>query len=438
LSVLVAGRAQTAPRTRSALTVALPGPVESPTIDGGGAMGSRSRPEESVPVAMICAAAAFLTPAIAHADAGTALMWAEGLHLTVGNALIGVFEALILGRLYGVGRWRAIGLMILANYASAWLGVAILAVGSSRLEHALQHLAATPLAALLPMLLVLGIASYLSTILVEWPFVALAMRGRERLAVRSLKASAIVQTASYALLALWFGFFSSAGLVTQVRVDQAVAKANQEVEVYFVGPSEDAVYRTAPGGTPQRIAALPEGNEPAYLFLKKATDVAYWDLWAARPNRNQESADDRSSLVLPGFARRTMIRGAPQGSPPDRNCSGAGCRDTPWRDPRPDLRQSPGQSGWTARLPNAWDWAAKGMPVSNTLTGESYRVAFETPFAAWRMSTATLLPHDQVLFELRSDPPQVVLLDMPSRRIGVVAIGSSPLASWNGEIPERY
>jgi hypothetical protein len=78
------------------------------------------------------------------------------------------------------------------------------------------------------------------------------------------------------------------------------------------------------------------------------------------------------------------------------------------------------------------------MPVSNTLTGESYRVALETPFAAWRMSTATLLPHDQVLFELRSDPPQVVLLDMPSRRIGVVAIGSSPLASWNGEIPERY
>ncbi len=87
------------------------------------------------------------------------------------------------------------------------------------------------------------------------------------------------------------------------------------------------------------------------------------------------------------------------------------------------------------RLPRFYDWPGHGFAVHDRQTDTTFGPNLELPGLAWGASTATLLPHNQVLFELASDPPEVVLMDIPSRRLGVVAVGSSPVATLAGEIP---
>jgi hypothetical protein len=63
-----------------------------------------------------------LIPQVASANAGTPLMWAGMLHLTLGNALIGIGEGLLIARVFQLPKRRCIGWMIAANYLSAWVG----------------------------------------------------------------------------------------------------------------------------------------------------------------------------------------------------------------------------------------------------------------------------------------------------------------------------
>src|SRR6478672_6937275 len=67
----------------------------------------------------------------ASANVGTPLMWATMGHLFLGNALIGLLEGLLLGRLFKVPVRSAILTMIAANYLSAWVGmIGLMEVGS--------------------------------------------------------------------------------------------------------------------------------------------------------------------------------------------------------------------------------------------------------------------------------------------------------------------
>jgi len=64
-----------------------------------------------------------LLPSTLYANAGTLLIWAQMLHLVFGNILIGLIEGLLLSKFYKTSKWKSILIMILANYASAWLEV---------------------------------------------------------------------------------------------------------------------------------------------------------------------------------------------------------------------------------------------------------------------------------------------------------------------------
>ncbi|MGE5294178.1 MAG: hypothetical protein ACM3VT_05065 [Solirubrobacterales bacterium] len=61
-------------------------------------------------------------PSVAQANAGTALMWAGTLHLLVGNLIVGLIEGILLAQVFRLSKWKCIGLLILANYFSAWCG----------------------------------------------------------------------------------------------------------------------------------------------------------------------------------------------------------------------------------------------------------------------------------------------------------------------------
>lgn len=104
----------------------------------------------------------------ARADAGTPLFWTATFHLFLGNALIGLCEGLVLARVFGLQKQGCVRLMIAANYLSAWIGVFLV-------PHLFSRAADDIYSGLWVTWLRIA-ATYLVTLVVEWPFVAMCFR----------------------------------------------------------------------------------------------------------------------------------------------------------------------------------------------------------------------------------------------------------------------
>lgn len=59
----------------------------------------------------------------AQADVGTPLIWASFLHLSIGNAIIGLIEGFILSKGCEASRKRCVVSIVIANYASMVVGI---------------------------------------------------------------------------------------------------------------------------------------------------------------------------------------------------------------------------------------------------------------------------------------------------------------------------
>lgn len=103
-------------------------------------------------------------------------------------------------------------------------------------------------------------------------------------------------------------------------------------------------------------------------------------------------------------------------------------RGTP--DSRLDYR-SPNEREWTAV---AGVWAYNGLEVYYRKQ-QQYALGMETPFLVWFTRRATCLPGDYVVFQLDD---YVLILHMPTRRLGFLATGRSPLVVMlDREVPEE-
>jgi len=176
-------------------------------------------------------------PRAVWANAGTPLLWAGMLHLAFGNALIGLGEGLLLARLFSIPKRKSVWIMILANYASAWLG-GLLARG------AIVHTLPLDLNNGWKWFWLMVVVTYVMTLIIEWPLVAWCLRGKQGWLKRSLAASLGVQSASYVVLFGWYWMASGTSLYTKRNI---VAPADlslpDSVFVYFIGPVDGNVYK---------------------------------------------------------------------------------------------------------------------------------------------------------------------------------------------------
>ncbi|MGP8019491.1 MAG: hypothetical protein ACLPRE_00620 [Limisphaerales bacterium] len=108
-------------------------------------------------------------PFTARADAGTPLMWAGMLHLVFGNAIIGVFEGLILARFFKLRKAICILAMIPANYFSAW-------VGGLFLDYEITTVLPFGLYNAWHWIWMMVLITFLMTLVLEWPFVFYCFR----------------------------------------------------------------------------------------------------------------------------------------------------------------------------------------------------------------------------------------------------------------------
>lgn len=352
-----------------------------------------------------------LHPVTASANAGTPLMWAEILHMVVGNLFIGIFEGFLLSWFFQTPRAASIGVMILANYLSAWLGMGILAN-----FHAPDPLSLSNATSWL--WLMLGI-TYVLTLLLEWPFVAWMFRGRPHLMGKSIRASLLVQTCSYALLVFYYGEAGHMSLDTRTKIVGLNALSLPEhVMVYYIHHDDGDIYRRALlGGNPSKVMELNSKSTMDRLFVRRNSERASeWDLVARlEPPSGREPefvtvALNIKSGVAPGARARDVSVSLDGGI-----WDSVGAVDR--------LDQST-PSSWRFRTGY---WAADGLKAANTDTGEKWKLALETPFIDLLVRSAVQLPGDKVLFQL--GPSEIYILDPVTLQMALLCQGRGPVAT---------
>ena len=344
-------------------------------------------------------AAVFLgTPSVAHANAGTPLMWATMSHLVFGNAIIGVIEGLLLAAFFRTPKGRTIVWMIVANYFSAWVGLVWLA-------DLLNHRTDVDLYNAGQMIWQMMAIAFVATLLLEWPIVAICLRAAPHWFRRSVAASFLIQSVSYAALFLVYRTASVDSLLTDAIIssrDQMVLPPN--VLVYYISSDDGDVYRQHLSGGPlEKVCEFKSTNPENCLILREGNFEG---------ERVIHAMGVSTQVAIPNEMCPLEENGEPLG----RSLAVS---------PRMVATKlgSAKNSDWTVI---AGFWPAQGLSGENSKTKEQFRVALEVPFLRWSVRHAMILPGDQILFQLGLH--QVCIYDPHTRKIAVLYHGHGALA----------
>lgn len=364
----------------------------------------------AVCVVIVCI---LVIPAMAWADAGTPLMWAGMLHLLIGNFIIGLVEAFVVSRRFVVNKGKLYSLSILGNYVSMIAGFAVLEWAESHAGDSI--LGPQPLYHGVRLLAVLVGAAYLMSVIIEWPFFHFGLPKETRNIRTSLRASVLAQTVSYALLIPFYLLPSGFSLYTQARLTHSLDFVDRkDATVYFISPKQNCVYRLRLDGSyPEKIVDLKPSNSNTRLFARKSQSGQSWDLWVLDAPDYGHSPNKNERLLRENFATLAALDW--------RAVKGYG-EEVTWLNfgPVADLRLSP-QTNWMVRT---GFWPVEGLSAENQQAGESLHLCVEMPFLAWIARNATILPSDQVVYQLGN---QIVILDLSTRKLAFLALGQGPV-----------
>jgi hypothetical protein len=349
-------------------------------------------------------------PQSAFADAGTPLMWATMLHLVIGNAIIGVVEGLALAKLFSLKKLKTVALLIPANYFSAW-------VGGLFLENAIVRHLHMDLNNAWKWFWILVVATYLMTLVLEWPFVALCFRGSAGWFRRSLKGNLVIQTMSYVLVFGWYWMASGTSLYTKMQiVSSRELSLPESVIVYFISEPDGNVYARNPSGIEnRRVFELHSTNENDRLFARQSsTHTNYWDLVARIETDNLQ--DPRFVEVQKDITKQAVSDWRATQNPPTNEGTWFEFGDVP-------RLGSAEKSDWDFET---GFWPIEGLHGTNAVKHTRVYFSFETPFGAWNVRNATHLPGDKVLFQLGEN--QICIFDPDAKKVALLTHGRGPVA----------
>lgn len=338
-------------------------------------------------------------------------MWAAMLHLVIGNALIGILEGLILAKVFSLRSVKAVALMIAANYLSAWVGGFLASGAVARHLH-------MDLNTGWRWFWILVIATYVLTLILEWPFVALCFRGSANLRKRSWKGNLLVQSISYLLLFGWYWSASGTSLYTKMQVvSPKDLSLPESVLIYFISDRDGHVYtRKATSTQDRRVFELRSTNTDDRLFVRLAStnQSDSWDLLARLEVEN--SRDGKLVEIQKDFASHALPDWRASQNPPQYEGTWFNFGEVP-------RLGDAEQSDWEFMT---GFWPIEGLHGTNAVKHARIHLSFETPFGAWPVRNATHLPGDKVLFQLGED--QICLMDPNANTVALVTHGRGPVA----------
>lgn len=355
-----------------------------------------------------CAAFIFTAlPVLVLANAGTPLMWAGMFLLVFGNAVIGIGEGLIIGFFFKLKYRWSIPVMIVANYASAYAGANLISSIADNLDPTIYNVWL--------LLWCLVFLAFLLTLLIEWPFILFSFRKQPRPVVRSLKANLIVQTASYLLMIPYMAYFSYAGIVTKADLDPSLDFIqNREAILYYISNEDGDVYRQRLGEMEAvNVFEADSTDKNDRLLVWTPDEGKSWELYL-RQGRHDESR----AILIP---ESISLSPSPSMKWYREDKESPEEVDTTWFNfVTIDLRLD-GESAWTVKT---GFWAAGGLTLRNEDADERIHLAMETPFVTWYIRNATVLPGDEVVFQLND---QICIYDRESNKLGLLARGRGPV-----------
>jgi hypothetical protein len=239
----------------------------------------------------------------ARANSISVVMGLTGLVLLYGNALIGLIEGLMLGFIFKTGKLRAIAIMVLANYVSAFA-----AYIASNASYDVNLNNAVTLSYIVP------VVCFICTILIEWPFCHWALRESRFLSTRTIKAVLMVNVTTYAMIVPIYYHFSDTSLYRLARWDQSVVTSCKlPVVIYY--RDGDEYFRIAIDGTNREKLSdqdpfppdIPEGwvADDWNTRFRLRDNVTLpsdletpWDVWAIQWGLNVRNKETGQSFKL--------------------------------------------------------------------------------------------------------------------------------------------
>jgi hypothetical protein len=348
---------------------------------------------------------AILLPTAAYADAGTPLLWAGIFQLSIGNLLIGLLEAFAILHAFRPKR-NPYGIMIAANYFSAFVGAAVLALCGFMYGHTPDWVTIYNART---MILVMWIVSFVLSVVLEWPFCFWIFKGQERSVRTSVLASLLAQTVSYAVLIPFLTGTANLQLYKSYTVERPRSFAKEmHGTVYFLSPKDGNVYRIRPGDTTPRLAfATHDRTGYPCMVPRKIGDVGScitYDL------RFKKSEKEDGKLLISSAAE---VR---------RDSSDDIREEMPKYMVSLDLRPSGARKYRVLTDP----FPGRGLLIREANLGSYHTtIAFESPVISWHSSFASVLPGDYIVYALGH---QILVVDMNKRKVGLLAIGERPVA----------
>ena len=337
-----------------------------------------------------------LLPSPALANAISPALATMLLHLFIGNTVIGYVEAILLAKWFRTPRGRAALILVIANYASAWAGSFLLVnrlskMGSVTLENA----------SLWVYLCVF--VAFLLTLLVEYPFVWFLLRKQEIAVRQAFKATLIINSISYIILFVLYGFNSHTSLVTQLDVVPSVqVQPPEEYVLYYMTTDDKQVVRSDLEGKRQEMVQDLVATDRNYQLLVCPAREGQFDLFLGNLGGDRQVIlSDIASMVPTAkfFDLNTCIVDV---------------------------------VGQVPRFTDNTDWEYQtrlfgfgGIAGENEKENLSFNFAFDTPFISWSVSHATHLAGDFVVFELGGD--RICILQPQEKKIALIARGKNPI-----------
>lgn len=378
---------------------------------------------------LVCASAAWANPGAAGL--------AVGIHVMFWCFFIGIGESLV-AMAFGA-RWWSLLLILLANYLSAILGVAI---ASSVFEALLAGLDEEPLKAVIPASWLAFALFILLGAVIEAPFFLASYSHPIRQWRRALAAVLVGTMLSNAMLAAWYSLSWADSLVSSLAFVDSPAEIAAELEhdtpwVYFI--QGDTVKRIRLDGSDIEIVRAARGSlADAELIATSSGDdlhliVNEIDIAWAQPvpglRPDQPVPFDRSSEMFVTVAANvggaaSMYEGYPWAA--------HGPRTMAYRVA--DLRPA---SERVTMIDSSWDGS-----VGITVSGDEQRsLALDNGFIQRSLTpfSVTVLPGEILVFELNHEYEDrsrgVYIVSLRTNRIARLADGRSPVVVFEQPIP---
>ncbi len=273
-----------------------------------------------------------------------------------------------------------------------------------------------------PAIAIVILISWLMSVVLEWPFCYWPLRGQPDLWRRTLKATLISQTVSYAIIVPLYLLVASISMITGTRIERTLSFVKPPIAtVFYIDNHDHSVWSVRTDGTGRaRVSEVIVRDPDARVVAKVDVKARRSDLYVAVPS-SSKSDDLRVATRIAVVRGLASVWKLENQEFPRSTYSNFGSSA--------DLRQSHHDLGVYSSF-----WADDGLSVYKAIGENSgyappvYFLGFDTPLAHWFCRNATVMPGDLVVFQLGiDDDSQVVVLDLHTRQLGFLAMGHGPV-----------